>query len=74
VKLMSEADEFVVLVEKCLGGKLPSIDDTSFVAAMMGAFGPTCLKGQPEPVLDSFSVGLAETITTLRVAENGLVN
>ncbi len=75
---MARPDQYVNLVqrvlEKCFNGKLPAVDDASFVAAMMTAFVQTCLEGQPQPVLDSFANGLHEAIQTLRMSETHLVN
>jgi hypothetical protein len=67
-------DVAVQLVSKicasCFGGKLPATDDAAFVAAMMAAFMPTILFGQPQAVLDCFAAGLSQAVGALRESED----
>jgi len=55
--------------EKCFDGRLPDMDDETFVRTIMAAFEPTLLANQPRPVVDSFRVGLREAVSDLRLAQ-----
>jgi hypothetical protein len=64
----NEADPFVEYVERvckiCFGGRLPMLDDTRFVAAILSA--TPDLEEQPEAVLACFAAGVTQAIDCLR--------